>query len=45
MSDQKAIEQKIEMCRRFLATALDPLTMERLTALLVELELELASLR
>lgn len=44
MSEREAIERKIETCRRFLAATLDPLTIERLTALLAELELRLASL-
>jgi hypothetical protein len=44
MSEREAIEQKIQQCRRFLNVPLDPLTTERLRALLAELELELTQL-
>jgi hypothetical protein len=44
MSEREAIEQKIQQCRRFLNAPLDPLTTERLRALLAELELELTQL-
>jgi hypothetical protein len=44
-SERKAIEQKIEQCRRFMTPALDPVTTERLKAFLAELELELAKLQ
>jgi hypothetical protein len=44
MSEHEAIRRKIEQCERSIAAALDPLTTERLQALLAELRLELAKL-
>jgi hypothetical protein len=45
MSERKALEQRIEQCRRFMTPALDPVTTERLKGLLAELELQLAKLQ
>ncbi len=44
MSERAAIEQKIDQCRRLLATVFDSVTTVRLRDLLTELEAELARL-